>query len=79
MPFPFFKQLDSSDCGPTCLRIVASFYGKKFSTELLRNRSFITREGVNMEGICNAAESIGFRTIGVKINFKIVFKCLKTV
>jgi len=70
MPFPFFKQLDSSDCGPTCLRIVASFYGKKFSTELLRNRSFITREGVNMEGICNAAESIGFRTIGVKINFK---------
>ncbi|MCE5345659.1 MAG: hypothetical protein LLG13_05115 [Bacteroidales bacterium] len=26
--FPFYKQLDSMDCGPSCLRMVAKFYGK---------------------------------------------------
>jgi hypothetical protein len=26
--FPFYKQLDSMDCGPTCLRMVAKSYGK---------------------------------------------------
>ena len=25
--FPFFKQADSRDCGPTCLRIISKFYG----------------------------------------------------
>lgn len=30
MKFPFYKQLDAMDCGPTCLRMIAKFYGKKF-------------------------------------------------
>lgn len=25
--FPFYKQLDAMDCGPTCLRMVAKHYG----------------------------------------------------
>lgn len=24
--FPFYKQPDAKDCGPTCLRIIASFF-----------------------------------------------------
>ena len=67
--FPHFKQLDQMDCGPTCLRMVAKFYGRSYSTSELRNKSFITREGVSLLGISDAAEAIGFRTIGVKIPF----------
>ncbi|WP_250161372.1 cysteine peptidase family C39 domain-containing protein, partial [Algoriphagus algorifonticola] len=26
--FPHYKQPDSKDCGPTCLRIIAKHYGK---------------------------------------------------
>ena len=68
--FPHFLQLDTMDCGPTCLRMIAKYYGKTYSLQTLRTRSFITREGVSMLGISDAAESIGFRTSGVRISFK---------
>jgi ATP-binding cassette, subfamily B, bacterial len=57
------------DCGPTCLRMIAKHYGKSYNIETLRERSYITREGVSLLGTSDAAESIGFRTMGVKISF----------
>lgn len=69
-PFPHYRQLDAMDCGPTCLRMIAKYYGKDYSMETLRKRSFITREGVSMLGISDAAESIGFKTMGVRISLK---------
>lgn len=68
--FPNYRQLDSMDCGPTCLRIIAKYYGRSCAIQYLREKSFITREGVSMLGISDAAESIGFRTNGVKITFE---------
>ncbi len=69
MAFPHYRQPDAMDCGPTCLRMVAAFYGKRYSLSTLRDRSYITREGVSLLGISQAAESIGFRTLGVKLTF----------
>ena len=65
--FPHYCQLDSMDCGPTCLRMIAKFYGKSYSLQTLRDKSYITREGVSMLGISEAAEAIGFRTTGVRV------------
>ena len=65
--FPFFKQLDEMDCGPTCLRMIAKHYGKIYSLQKLRDKCSISREGVSILGISDAAEAIGFRTLGVKI------------
>lgn len=65
--FPHYHQLDAMDCGPTTLRMIAKYYGRTYSLQYLRERAFITREGVSMLGISEAAESIGFRTNGVKI------------
>ena len=70
MPFPLYKQLDAMDCGPSCLRMIASYYGKTYSLQNLRDKSYITREGVSMLGISDAAEAIGFRSMGVKITFE---------
>ena len=67
--FPHFRQLDAMDCGPTCLRMISKFYGKTYSLQSLRDKSYITREGVSMMGIADAAESIGFRSMGVRITF----------
>lgn len=67
--FPNYKQLDAMDCGPTCLRIIAKYYGRNFNIQYLRDKSFITRTGVSMLGISDAAESIGFRTNGVQLTF----------
>jgi len=58
------------DCGPTCLRMVARYYGKAYDLQTLRTRSHISREGVSLLGISDAAESIGFRTMGVQIPFE---------
>ena len=68
--FPHYQQHDQMDCGPTCLRMIAAFYGKHYSLERLREKSFITRLGVSMLGISEAAEKIGFRTMGVQISFQ---------
>lgn len=70
MAFPFYKQLDAMDCGPSCLRMVARYYGKSFNLEKLRELSYITREGVSMMGISHAAEAIGMHTQGVKITYE---------
>ncbi|MEO9869286.1 peptidase domain-containing ABC transporter [Ekhidna sp.] len=68
--FPHYKQLDAMDCGPTCLRIIAKHYGKSFSLQTLRKKSYISREGVSLLGISDAAESVGFRTLSAKMSFE---------
>ena len=69
MPFPSYRQLESVDCGPTCLRIISAYYGKDYSLDTIREKCHISREGVSMLGISEAAESIGFRTSGVRISW----------
>ena len=69
-PFPFYHQLESADCGPSCLRMIAKYYGRSYSIRYLREQAFITREGVSMLGISDAAERIGFRTMGVKVTLE---------
>ncbi len=68
--FPHYKQLDSMDCGPTCLRMVAKYYGSEYSTAQLRELCEIGKDGVNLLGIAQAAERIGFRTLGVKVTIQ---------
>jgi ATP-binding cassette, subfamily B, bacterial len=68
--FPHYKQLDAMDCGPTCLRMVAKYFGKSYSLQYLRSHSYITREGVSMLGISEAAENIGFRTKGYRLTWE---------
>ena len=57
------------NCGPACLKMIAKFYGRDYSIQYLRERSYITRMGVSMLGISDAAENIGFRTNGVQLTF----------
>jgi len=68
--FPFYKQPDAMDCGAACLRMIAKYYGKNYSLETLREKTYITREGVSLLGISDAAEKMGFRTMGVHIPFE---------
>lgn len=60
--FPFYQQIESMDCGPTCLRMIAKHYGKNYALDTLREKAYIDRQGVSMLGISEAAESIGLRT-----------------
>lgn len=72
MSFPFVRQPDAMDCGPACLKMVAAFHRKNFTLDTLRKKCHITREGVSFLGLSEAADSLGFRTIGVKISFEML-------
>ena len=65
--YKYYRQLDYMDCGPTCLRMVAAYHGKDFSLDYLRANSYITRSGVNLLGLSEAAEKLGMRTLAVKL------------
>jgi ATP-binding cassette subfamily B protein len=67
--FPFYKQPDAKDCGPTCLRIISKFYGKTIPLQQIRNLSETTREGSSLLGLSEAAENLGFRSLGVQVDF----------
>jgi len=58
------------DCGPTSLRMIAKYHGRSYTQQNLREKCFITREGVSMLGISDAAESIGMHTQGVRITLE---------
>ena len=66
--FPFYKQPDSKDCGPTCLKIIAKHHGKILSIQTLRKLSETTREGTSLLTLSEASENIGFRSLGIKLN-----------
>ena len=68
--FPYYIQTESKDCGPTCLKIIAKFNGKVLNTQMLRELSETTREGSNLLTLSDAAEAIGFRSLGVKISLE---------
>lgn len=68
--FPFYKQPDFKDCGPTCLRIIAKHYGRLISLKEIREISETTREGSNLFKLSDAAEALGFKTIGAKLSFE---------
>ncbi|MET3875831.1 peptidase domain-containing ABC transporter [Chitinophaga sp. OAE865] len=72
MAFTFYRQLNAMDCGVTCLRMVAKNYGKQYSADTLRLKSGFNKQGVSLLAISETAESIGFRTRGVQINFRML-------
>ncbi len=67
---PFYPQHDAMDCGPTCIRMIAKYYGKSLGINNLRTQSQYSKEGVSILGIAKAAESIGFKTMGLQLTIE---------
>jgi len=60
------------DCGPACLKMIAGFYNRNFSLDYLRQKCYITKEGVSFLGLSEAADSIGFKTLGIRVPFEML-------
>lgn len=58
------------ECGATCLRMIAQFYGKEYSAETMQQLCLVTRGGVSLLGISDAAEYIGLRTVCGRISLE---------
>ncbi|MFD2566433.1 peptidase domain-containing ABC transporter [Pseudotenacibaculum haliotis] len=68
--FPTYRQTEAKDCGPTCIKIIAKHYGKIINTQQLRDLSETTREGSSLMGLSDAVESVGFKSLGVKLSLE---------
>lgn len=67
---PKYKQLDSMDCGPTCLMIICAFYGSKINLQSLRELTRVSRFGVSLFNLKKTAETLGFATISIKTSIE---------
>lgn len=63
----FVRQYDAMDCGPACVGMIASHYGRKYSLAFLRPLCHMTRQGVTVSGIRQALEKIGIRSASFKM------------
>ncbi|MGJ1243200.1 MULTISPECIES: peptidase domain-containing ABC transporter [Sphingobacterium] len=68
--FPYYKQMDFMDCGATCLRMIFKYYGQSVSIHKIRKLCQTTNTGVNLLGISEAAEKLGFRTYGIRLGLE---------
>lgn len=68
--FPIYKQFDSMDCGAACLRMIAKYHDRLYSLEYLRDITHVDREGISLQGVSEAAEHIGFQTLGVVSSYE---------
>lgn len=67
--FPSYRQLDAMDCGSTCLRMIAAYYGRRYRQDTLRELTNVDVEGVSLMGVSDAAEAIGMHSLGVKVPY----------
>ena len=67
--FPISYQFDTMDCGPSCLEMIARYHGREVSKQFVRSLCRQDRQGTSLAGIARAAETLGFRTLAVKVSF----------
>jgi ATP-binding cassette subfamily B protein len=68
--FPHYHQPDAKDCGPTCLKIVSKHFGRDLNLSFIRQVSETNRGGSSLLGLNYAAEELGIKSLGVKINLE---------
>lgn len=72
--YPFFRQLDTMDCGPTCLKMIIACYGKKLSLNHLRDLCDVRSQGTSVSGIIYAAEKIGLKTLAAELTYTVLLE-----
>lgn len=64
--FPTEYQMDSQDCGPACLKMIAKHFGRFYSLQMLRDKCGISNNGVSLLDLSHGSESIGLRSLPIK-------------
>lgn len=62
-----YQQLEHSDCGITCIRIVARYYGQVIPNKYLRDICDVSRCGMSLRDIVHCTRDIGFYSEAISI------------
>lgn len=68
--FKIIRQLNAMDCGPACLAMILSFYGKNYSLEYLKEKTSLSKSGVSLLSLSNVSKSLGFKTTAGLFTFE---------
>ena len=67
MKFKFVSQLESNDCGPACLLMVAKYHGINVSLRQIKVLCSVTRMGVSVGDIVNGGKKLGLQSGAFKL------------
>ncbi len=70
LPFKFYPQLESVDCGPACIAMLSHYYGKKLSLDTVKSLCSVTRLGVSVQDLLEGMRHIGFQSNAYKVNLE---------
>jgi len=65
--FKCFRQIEHSDCGLTCIRMIAKSYGKRIPLKYLHSISDLNRLGMSIKDIKACLNNIGMDATAVQI------------
>lgn len=74
MRVPLFRQLESNDCGPACIQMIAAYYKKKYSLSTIKSYCDMTRIGISLRDIIHCGKEIGFEIASVNVNIEEVHR-----
>jgi ATP-binding cassette subfamily B protein len=66
--FKFYRQNGKMECGATCLKMISNYYGKCFKTDFINNIAGLSKQGVTLLGISDAAEYLGFKCVAARLS-----------
>ena len=65
--FKCYRQLESSDCGLTCIRMISKHYGVDIPLRSLKEMSDMTRMGISVRDIMTILGMLRMEAFAVKI------------
>lgn len=67
---PVYRQLEANDCGPTCVQMIAAYYGKRYPLKTLKELCDMTRIGISLRDVVHCFEVIGFDVASVTMKLE---------
>lgn len=65
--FPFYRQADSMDCGPTCLKMIAAYHKRYLPIQYFRHICRIGKQGTTLAGLQEACTVMGMKSLAVEL------------
>lgn len=65
--FKCYRQIESSDCGLTCIRMIARSYGVKIPTRHLKEITDLNRLGMSLRDLTGCLHQIGMDSAAARI------------
>lgn len=66
--FRAYRQLEHSDCGIACIRMIARYYGLKISAKTLRGMCDMSRLGISVNDILSSFRTIGMQGAAARVS-----------